>query len=112
METDSHGAGNSSLVQQGRRGQRTGTCPFCGREVPLTFHHLIPRKVHRRRRFKKRRDRATLNLGIFICRLCHSGIHACHDEMRLAMDFDTPQALSKDPDLQRHFRWVSKQKRQ
>lgn len=99
-------------VQSNRRGTTVDICPFCRRESALTFHHLIPRKVHRRARFSKRYDRSTLNLGIRICRLCHSGIHACHDEMRLATDFNTPQALCNDPTLQKHFRWVSKQKRQ
>lgn len=112
MEVGDGGAGGHYKVQSSCRRQGVDTCPFCRRELCLTFHHLIPRKVHRRARFSKRYDRATLNLGIFICRLCHSGIHACYDEMRLARDFNSPEALARDPDLRRHFRWVSKQKQQ
>ena len=112
MDPENPGATVYAPVQPSRRGTTVDTCPFCRRERPLTFHHLIPRKVHRRTRFSKRYDRKTLNLGILVCRLCHSGIHACHDEMSLATDFNTPQALGKDPALQKHFRWVSKQKRQ
>ena len=30
------------------------TCDLCGRDKPLTFHHLIPKALHRRRRYQKR----------------------------------------------------------
>jgi Na+-translocating ferredoxin:NAD+ oxidoreductase RnfC subunit len=92
------------------RQRRSGSCPCCGRTVALTFHHLIPRKLHRRTRFRKRFDRDTLNRGIFICRRCHSGIHASYDEMTLASYFSTPNALLRDPTLRRHFAWVSRQR--
>lgn len=86
------------------------SCVCCGRCVPLTFHHLIPRKVHRRARFKKHYDRATLNIGIHVCRLCHRGIHKTYDEMTLAQRYDSLEALLADPSLARHFAWVSKQR--
>ena len=89
---------------------RKGNCPCCGRSAVLTFHHLIPRKVHRRSRFRKHFNRHTLNSGIFICRRCHSGIHASYDEMTLAKNFSTPDALLLDPTLRRHFTWVSRQR--
>ena len=34
-------------------------CQLCGRETPLQFHHLIPRKVHKRAYFARRYDRET-----------------------------------------------------
>jgi 5-methylcytosine-specific restriction endonuclease McrA len=95
---------------QNSRALRRGQCPCCGREVALTFHHLIPRKVHRRPRFRKNFDRELLNRGMFLCRRCHNGIHKRYDEMTLARDFSTPEALLTDPDLQRHFNWVAKQR--
>ncbi|MDA3951402.1 MAG: hypothetical protein PF508_19500 [Spirochaeta sp.] len=30
------------------------TCELCGRETTLTFHHLIPKKTHRKRRVLRR----------------------------------------------------------
>ena len=86
-------------------------CPFCQREVALTFHHLIPRKVHRRPRFKRRFTRDELRRGISICRLCHDGIHQRYDEMRLALEFSTVEALQRDASLARHFAWVARQRR-
>lgn len=85
-------------------------CVFCQRRIDLTFHHLIPRKVHRRTYFRKHVSRETLQQGIWVCRLCHRGIHKRFDEMELAKHFNTPERLREDAALQRHFEWAAKQK--
>lgn len=77
--------------------------------MPLTFHHLIPKKVHRRARFKKHFDKAALQTGISVCRLCHRGIHRQYDEMTLATQYHSAEALLADETLARHFAWVAKQ---
>ena len=89
---------------------KQGTCPLCQRSCTLTFHHLIPRKLHRRTHFRKHYDKDQLNQGINICRKCHTGIHKQYDEMQLGKQFNTLAALKADEQLQRHFEWVSKQK--
>ncbi len=89
---------------------RFGQCSLCNRETHLTYHHLIPRKMHRRTHFKKRFDRATLNLGINICRRCHTGLHKLFDEMTLARDLNTLQALRENEAVQKHCAWVRRQK--
>jgi 5-methylcytosine-specific restriction endonuclease McrA len=89
---------------------RTGECPLCHRTLPLTFHHLIPKKLHRRTRFKKRYSKAELNQGVSVCRRCHDGIHDHYDEMTLAQRFATVESLLADPALQTHAAWVAKQK--
>ncbi|MBV0934454.1 HNH endonuclease [Marinobacterium weihaiense] len=86
-------------------------CQLCGRHIDLTFHHLIPRKMHRRPRFQKQYTRAQLNAGIWVCRACHNGIHERHDEMALARDYSTLERLRADPQLQKHVAWVAKQRR-
>ncbi|NNE57335.1 MAG: hypothetical protein HKN36_04435 [Hellea sp.] len=86
------------------------SCPLCGREVALTFHHLIPKKVHGRNYFKKKYSRHELREGIDICRQCHDGLHDFYDEMRLGKEFNSLAAIQADPALIRHFAWVSKQK--
>lgn len=98
------------LVRQRTRQTQAGVCPFCRRELALTFHHLIPKKLHRRARFKKRYSREELNRGIDVCRQCHDGIHDRYDEMRLYRDFSTPAALAADPTLRKYFDWVARQK--
>lgn len=94
-----------------RRRLGSGVCPFCRRRMPLTFHHLIPRKLHRRQAFRRVYSRGELARGIAICRACHDGIHDRYDELELARDFTEPRALAEDPDLKRHFAWVARQRR-
>ena len=87
-------------------------CECCFREVELTFHHLIPKKAHRRKRFKNSYSKRQLNAGVHVCRLCHRGIHRLYDELTLARDFNTLEQLLADETLAKHFAWVSKQKEQ
>jgi len=89
---------------------KSGQCPLCKRHTALTFHHLIPRKVHRRAHFKKHYSKAKLNHGIDICRTCHSGIHRRYDEMSLAKNLASIEALQSDTELARFFGWVAKQR--
>lgn len=92
------------------RSRPVDTCPLCGRICSLTLHHFIPRKLHRRTHFKKHYTPEQRQCGVLICRQCHNGIHDHYDEMELAKSFQTIKALQSDEDLQRHFRWVAKQK--
>jgi hypothetical protein len=73
---------------------------------------LIPKKLHRRPRFKQAFTRQHLSLGVYLCRPCHSGIHDLYSEMALAKDFAHIESLLADTGLRRHFDWVSKQKAQ
>jgi len=78
--------------------------------VSLTFHHLIPKKVHRRAHFRRHFSKEKLQAGVRVCRLCHRGIHREYDEMTLARQFRSLEALRGDPVLARHFEWVAKQR--
>ncbi len=93
-----------------RRRSVVAECPCCRRNALLTYHHLIPRKLHRRNRFKKNYTREQLNQGIEVCRQCHSGIHARYDEMTLCQNFSEPAAILSDPELSKFFEWVSRQR--
>ena len=85
-------------------------CCLCYRHCALTFHHLIPRKVHRRTFYRKNFSRETLAKGIYVCRQCHKGIHKLYDEMTLAKSLNTLELLQADDALAKHVFWVSKQK--
>jgi hypothetical protein len=95
---------------QAERG--AAVCELCGRQTSLTRHHLIPRAVHRKRRFQRRYARREMQgREIMICRLCHDGIHDLFpDEKQLAEHFNTLDALLADERLRKHIRWVRKQK--
>ena len=78
-------------------------CACCHRRVPLTFHHLIPKKVHRRAHFKRQYKKPDLQHGELVRRLCHRGIHREYDEITLARQLNTLEALTGDENLARHF---------
>ena len=42
-----------------------GNCVLCSRDMPLTFHHLIPRATHKKM-VKKGFDKTELNNGIMV----------------------------------------------
>lgn len=87
-------------------------CELCERSQPLTFHHLIPRAVHRKPRFKAEFSRREMNRrGLWLCGLCHQGIHSLiPDEKELARSFNTREALLEHPGVARHVAWAKKQK--
>jgi len=87
-----------------------GICCLCQRETDLTFHHLIPTKVHRRAYFKKNFSKQELNIGIDVCRQCHDVIHNSYSEMELAKTLNSLVLLAADPLLAKQFEWVAKQK--
>ena len=93
-----------------KQAKETDRCCLCMRQAPLTFHHLIPRKVHRRTRFRKHYSKDILAKGILVCRKCHNGIHRLYDEMTLARELNTLEKLRQDSDLSRHVEWVARQK--
>jgi len=97
-------------VQANSRFRKPGQCSLCRRQTLLTFHHLIPRKLHRRTYFQKNYSREQLARGIFVCTLCHKGIHKTYDEMSLGRRFASPELLLQDEALQRHFSWVARQR--
>lgn len=90
---------------------KIGQCLLCERETELTFHHLIPRKLHRRSFFQKKYTKEFLNEGIMICYLCHKGLHKIYDEMKLAKEFSSIETIKKDAALLKHFEWVAKQRK-
>ncbi|MEJ2176612.1 MAG: hypothetical protein P8Y12_01360 [Gammaproteobacteria bacterium] len=85
-------------------------CELCLQDRDLSFHHLIPRKLHRRSHFKKKYSKADLSQGIFICSLCHRGLHKLYDEMTLGKHFLNRESILGDPSLAKHIAWSARQK--
>ena len=86
-------------------GRRVGACALCKRETNLTFH-LIPRKVYRRTYLRKNYSREGLTQGVDLCWLCHRGIHRLFEQMTLARESSSLDALQANPLIQRHVEWV------
>lgn len=83
-------------------------CELCGRfGVPLTRHHLIPRTLHGKKRFRKRYSREEMATSIlWLCRPCHSHIHHLFDERTLAEQYASREALLAHPDVRAFVAWL------
>lgn len=111
MSVDDEFADNSEA--RSHRERKVGPCELCGRlDKTLTFHHLIPRHCHRKRRFRKRfsigemRDR-----GLWLCKGCHGGIHdLIPDEKILGWSYNTRELLLAHDAVRKHVDWIRKQK--
>lgn len=55
--------------------------------------------------------RRALNQTCVVCRQCHRAIHRTHDNLTLALHFNTVERLLQDSDIYKFARWASKQKR-
>lgn len=95
-----------------RADRKDGACELCGREKPLSFHHLIPRHCHRKQRYRRRFTVAEMRTrGLYLCALCHSGIHdLIPDEHELGTHYNTRESLLAHEGIARHVEWAKKQK--
>jgi 5-methylcytosine-specific restriction endonuclease McrA len=82
-------------------------CALCQRDRPLTFHHLIPKALHRRKRYARTYTKDELARGIDVCRDCHDAVHRFLDEKELGERYHTVEALLAHPEVARFVAWVS-----
>lgn len=85
-----------------------GVCEMCERETVLTFHHLIPRTLHKRKWYQKRYTSEELNQGIDICYSCHEAVHDFITEKDLGKHYNTLDLLMKHPKVDKFVEWISK----
>lgn len=87
---------------------RPEACELCGRpSSELTRHHLIPRTRHSNRRTRRQFDRNELSHRIlWVCRPCHSHIHASITEKDLERHYHTRERLLDHPEVERFVRWI------
>ncbi len=81
---------------------------MCRREVPLTFHHLIPKRLHGNKWFRKRYSREEMaQRGIHVCHDCHKAIHHyIPSEKELGRSYETRAKLLAHPELGRFVAWL------
>ena len=85
-------------------------CALCERESGLTFHHLIPRKCHTNKWFRKNFSREEMKTrGIYVCRICHSFIHKQFSAKYLGRDLNTLEALLQNEIIDKYVNWAKKQ---
>jgi hypothetical protein len=87
-------------------------CELCGRRKKLTTHHLVPRRVHTKKRYLNRFGKQEMReRSLMICRDCHAGIHdLIPDEKDLADRYHTKELLLANEAIRKHVAWVRKQK--
>lgn len=85
-------------------------CVMCERVRPLTFHHLIPKKTHKRGFAQRKYSKEQRNQsGIDVCTDCHRMIHKTLDHTQLAREYNTLERLLAHPDIDKFVRWVATQ---
>lgn len=87
-----------------------GQCVLCEREMPLTFHHLIPRTTHKKVLRRTELTKKELNRGIMVCRPCHSAIHRFIDEETMAAQYNTLESLLEHERVQSWIPYAAKMK--
>ena len=87
-----------------------GKCGICCRTLPLTAHHLIPKKTHSFYLKKGTYTRDQLNRCVDLCRACHSKVHKTEDEKSLAENYNTIELLLAHPDIKKFAKYMYKQK--
>lgn len=86
----------------------TERCALCERAAPLTRHHLIPRTLHRKPRYRKRLGRDLMQMAIlWVCRPCHSHLHRTLSERELADHYASREALLSHPDIRAFAEWLA-----
>jgi hypothetical protein len=81
-------------------------CALCETEEVDSFHHYIPRTLHRNKWFKKRYTREEMRRGIGVCKSCHKAIHALiPDEKELGRHFNTKEKLLAHPLVATYVKW-------
>ena len=89
---------------------KTDFCELCEREVELTFHHLIPKKMHNKRPIKRRYEPDFLHeYGIWVCGDCHKMIHRTFDHKELAFIYNSKEKLIEHEGMAKFLDWVKKQ---
>ncbi|TEB24580.1 hypothetical protein FA13DRAFT_1669312 [Coprinellus micaceus] len=89
---------------------RTKECEICEREVPLTYHHLIPRSTHAKVLKRGWHPESVINKVAWLCRPCHSVVHNVARGEELAQHYHTVDLLLEREDIQRWRKYASKQR--
>jgi hypothetical protein len=83
-------------------------CELCGRTIAVTKHHLIPRTRHKNKANKKTFDRREVHERVaWLCRPCHSNVHALLTEKELERDYNTLEALREHPGVSKFSSWIA-----
>ncbi|MCI4671615.1 MAG: hypothetical protein MRZ79_25960 [Bacteroidia bacterium] len=84
-------------------------CELCEREgLPTTKHHVIPRKVHKNKWFRKNFSREAMNETIDLCKNCHRQIHLFFSHKDLARKYHSVELLLEEERVKNYVEWIRK----
>ncbi|MBP5981667.1 MAG: hypothetical protein KA748_15855 [Halomonas sp.] len=84
-------------------------CELCQRQALLTKHHLIPRALHNKPRYRKRYSREErLTAILWLCHACHRHIHRLYSERELADQFASRKALLASEEVRTFVEWLAR----
>lgn len=84
-------------------------CEICQREhLPLTYHHLIPRRMHVKAVKRDWHKNWELNKVAWLCRACHSFVHKIASNEELAKELYSVELLTEREDVQKWAAWVGR----
>jgi hypothetical protein len=91
---------------------KPNSCEFCQRHLKLTFHHLVPKKMHKDKRVLKMfPDVDLIHFGIWICTACHKHLHKSFGHEDLAFYLNEKEKLLRNDKVKRFTNWASKQRK-
>ena len=92
--------------------EKPSCCETCNRIVALSFHHLIPKKVHKKASIKKLHGGIDFDHhGVWVCRDCHKKIHKLFDHFTLGVEYYSLSRLRSSVEFRKFLSWVRKQKK-
>ena len=84
---------------------RTETCELCGIECEPTKHHLVPQHLSRHKNKYLKTDESNF---LWVCRECHSQIHAMFTNHELKELYSTKDALLGNDRFRAFVEWRKK----
>ena len=88
-------------------------CELCQRaNMKLTFHHLIPRKMHSKKYVQKVHPNIELNRhGISLCIPCHKQLHKLFTHRELALEYYSADRIIASERMKAAIKFNAKQKK-
>ena len=101
------------LLLKFNRMNTTNACALCKRNtMKLTFHHLIPRKMHSKKYVKKNHPNIELNrYGINLCIPCHKQLHKLFTHRELALEYYSAERIIASERMKAAIKFNAKQKK-
>lgn len=89
------------------------SCELCGRtDLKLTFHHLIPRKMHSKKYvIKHHPEKDFTTYGIMVCIPCHKMIHKKISHRDLALTYFSKELLLEHDEIKKFVEFQSRQRK-